>query len=245
MKKLLKSMMLALLFVPMASLLVACNEKPHTPVENTEYSVTANESDYYDVTGQTTKATAGVNAYVKIVPEFDAVVIDKVLYNGQECVKSDTEEDKYTFTMPSENVTITVEYSFQDNTTDNFLSWSNDNEDTFTVFVESPDDSYSAQWDDGTLTADVTKTPSQSGPYFTSHTEEVFSTNQNVVPDSALSVDTQYKSNTNSAVAFEVHIDRTRISEGETQIVLLVNNGHKFGDASLLVCTITVVNAQN
>lgn len=47
-----------------------------------------------------------------------------------------------------------------------------------------------------------------------------------------------------NAVAFVVHIDRTKIKEGTAQIVLRVENGHKFEDAAVLVCTVTIVAAQ-
>ena len=48
----------------------------------------------------------------------------------------------------------------------------------------------------------------------------------------------------NKAVAFVVHIDRSKIKEGTAQIVLHVENKHKFGDAAILVCTVTVAGAQ-
>lgn len=243
MKRFLKVMSFMLIVASMSVTLWACGENKNTTPEDTKvYTVTADESDFYDVDGQTTKASAGMEAYVKITPEFDAVVIDRVLYNGQQCTKSTVEENKYTFTMPSKNVEITVEYSFVDNTTDNFLTWDNSNENTFTVFVETPDDSYFAQFDDGLLTANVSKNPSGAGSYFTSHEERVFSTNQNVIPDSAMSVQTTNASTSNSAKSFTIRINLTQISAGTTQIILLVDNGHKFGDSSLLVATVNVVN---
>lgn len=77
--------------------------------------------------GQTTQATAGTEAYVIIEPEYAAVSIEKVFFNGQECTESSTEENKYTFTMPAENVEITVNLKWKDVSTDNFLTWNNEN----------------------------------------------------------------------------------------------------------------------
>lgn len=236
MKKLSK-IMLSIFMLAFAGVLVACGEKPTTP-DATVYTITAEESDFYDVNGQTRSATAGTSAYVTIVPEFECVQIDKVLYNGQECTAG--ENNKYTFTMPSENVTITVSYSFVDNTTDNFLTWDDENASSFTVFDSQVEGSYYAPFDDGELVANVSKDPSGTGGYFTEHEQTAFSTNEDVIPNNALSVSVTNEGTSNSACAFTVKINRTLIKEGTTQIVLLVDNGHKFEDSSLLVCTITV-----
>ena len=214
--------------------------------EKFKFTVTADESDFYDVSGQTTKASEGTAAYVVIQPEFDAVSVDKVLYNGNECTKSAAESNRYEFIMPAENVEITVEYSFNDNATDNFLTWAGDNTYTFSMTTDEEEEWYNPDYDgENLVTADVTSTPSQSGGYFTSHEQRVFSLNQSVVPDDALSVKVVNKSMTSFATQFSVCIDRSKISSGTAQIVLLVENGHKFGDAALLVCTITVQAAQS
>lgn len=231
--------------------LTACGDGRPTqeeqPGDVSVYTVTAEESDFYDVSGQTTKASEGTAAYVVIQPEFDAVSVDKVLYNGNECTKSAAERNRYEFTMPAENVEITVEYSFNDNTTDNFLTWAGDNVYTFTMTTDEEEEWYNPDYDgENLVTADVTSTPSQSGGYFTSHEQRAFSLNQSVVPDDALSVKViNASSSSNSAGYFAVCIDRSKISSGTAQVVLLVENGHKFGDAALLVCTITVQAAQS
>ncbi len=243
MKKFLKVISVTLIIFSLTMTFWACDDKSKNSIDATQYVITVNESKYYNVNGQTTKASAGVEAYVTITPKFDAVVIDKVLYNGQQCTENPNQQDKYTFIMPNTNVDITVEYSFIDNFTDNFLSWDNENENSFTIFTETSNDTYFAQFDDGRLTANVINSPKNSGGYFTSHKESVFSTNQYVVPNNALSVNVTNASSSNSATSFTVKINRTQISAGTTQIVLLVENGHKFGDASLLVCSIIVENA--
>ena len=228
---------LFMLMLPLASVLVACGGGENNQTDATAYKVTAEESEFYNVNGQTTKATAGTQAYVKIVPEFDAVVIEKVLFNGQECTKSLDVENRYDFVMPAENVTITVEYSFLDNETDNFLGW---NEDNVYTLVPCQEGEYN---NIATLSVDLIKNPSGSGGYFSSHDEKVFSLNQDVVPDSALSVKAIINDGT-IVDGFSVKIDRTKISAGSAQIVLVVDNGHKFGDSSLLVCTLTIEDKQ-
>lgn len=247
MKKVITGILAALLALTASAFSAACGGGEQEGGEGgntdaTTYTVTAAESDFYDVNGQTRSATAGSAAYVEIVPEFEAVSIDKVFFNGQTCTESTTEANCYEFTMPAENVEITVEYSFTDNESDNFLEWNDGNPSSIEVWKpQSETDIYFPQWDDGKLTADVFKSPSQAGSYFSSHEETAFSMDQDVIPDEALSV--SFTSKDSNATDFSVVVDRSKISAGTAQIVLLVENGHKFGDAALLVITVEVTDA--
>lgn len=249
MKKVITGILAALLALSAGAFFAACGGAPDEGDDKTDptvYTVTAEESDFYDVNGQTRSATAGSAAYVAIEPQFDAVSIDKVLFNGQECTESATEANRYEFTMPAANVEITVEYSFTDNESDNFLEWNDGNPSSIEVWKpQSETDIYFPQWDDGKLTADVFKSPSQSGSYFSSHEETAFSMNQDVIPAEALSVSALHANSKypNDATGFEVRIDRSKISAGTAQIVLRVENEHKFGDAALLVVTVEVTDA--
>lgn len=249
MKKVITGIVAALLALSAGAFFAACGGAPDEGDDKTDptvYTVTAEESDFYDVNGQTRSATAGTAAYVAIEPQFDAVSIDKVLFNGQECTESAAEAHGYEFTMPAANVEITVEYSFTDNESDNFLEWNDGNPSSIEIWKpQSETDTYFPQGDDEKLTADVFKSPSQSGGYFSSHEEAAFSMNQDVIPDEALSVSALHANSNypNDATGFEVRIDRSKISAGTAQIVLLVENGHKFGDAALLVITVEVTDA--
>lgn len=249
MKKVITGILAALLALSAGAFFAACGGAPDEGDDKTDptvYTVTAEESDFYDVNGQTRSATAGTAAYVAIEPQFDAVSIDKVLFNGQECTESATEANRYEFTMPAANVEITVEYSFTDNESDNFLEWNDGNPSSIEIWKpQSETDTYFPQGDDEKLTADVFKSPSQSGGYFSSHEETAFSMNQDVIPDEALSVSALHANSIypNDATGFEVRIDRSKISAGTAQIVLRVENEHKFGDAALLVITVEVTDA--
>lgn len=177
MKKKFTGILTSILALSMAAFFVACGDGSgddrSSGTDNTVYTVTAEDSDYYDVGGQTTKATAGTEAYVIIEPEYAAVSIEKVFFNGQECTESSTEENKYTFTMPAENVEITVNLKWKDVSTDNFLTWNNENLAKFEIFAEPAED-YFPSWDDGKLTADVSKAPSSSGGFFLHTTRKRF-----------------------------------------------------------------------
>lgn len=250
MKKVITGILAALLALSAGAFFAACGGAPDEGDDKTDptvYTVTAEESDFYDVNGQTRSATAGSAAYVAIEPQFDAVSIDKVLFNGQECTESATEAHRYEFTMPAANVEITVEYSFTDNESDNFLEWNSENPSSFVMTTDAEEEGYNPQYDTSgnRLTADVFKSPSQSGGYFSSHEETAFSMNQDVIPDEALSVSALHANSKypNDATGFEVRIDRSKISAGTAQIVLRVENEHKFGDAALLVITVEVTDA--
>lgn len=203
------------------------------------YTVTVEESDFYEEQGGTTSSSAGIGAYVKIVPKFTAVSIDNVFYNGEPCTVSETDANRYEFTMPAKNVKITVEYSFTDNSEDNFLGWKSDNPTTFAVYYDSTGNDWYPQARDGQLVAEVIQSPMGSGGYFNVYSAQAFSLNEDVIPDDALSVE---KEGSSPIRSFTLHIDCQKISVGTAQLVLLVDNGHKFGDAALLVVTITVTS---
>ena len=152
-------------------------------------------------------------------------------------------DGKYSFTMPAEPVRLTVNAAYYpDNETDNFLSWDEENPASAEKWQAAFEgDAYYAFSDDVLLTANVTKQIT----YFQNHTERAFSLQQSVIPDDALTVSVVEKSQADSsAVAFTVHIDRSKISAGTAKIVLIVENESRFGDESILACTVTVTEPE-
>lgn len=189
----------------------------------TTYTVTVESSNYYSRTGGTTKAPAGTEAYVDIEPSFDVVTIDSVFYNGNPCKASTSDENRYEFTMPADDVVITVEYSFTANEKDSPISWNDDNEYEFAATS-------------GTYKLNVDATG------YALEVEELFSTNQDVIPNDTLSYDVERDGTIAKSV--EVSVDGSQISVGKTQLVLLVNNPNTPSNPqSILVCDITVVDA--
>ena len=156
-------------------------------------------------------------------------------------------DGSYSFTMPGEPVTVTVSADcYQDNETDNFLSWNDAGAATAEVWIPHFDgDSYYDSDDDVTLGTTITKQPSQSASNFaiTEHEERVFSLDQDVIPDDALSIEIGYKDG-NQANRFDVKIDTSKVKAGTTKIVLVVENGHKFNDEAVLVRTVTVTERE-
>ena len=224
----------------------ACEDGPQSGDRGTFYSIQAPaESEVYQLTGLPEGAYGGDVVSFGIVltyPE-DSVTETVEVYGATMKYKqlSAGEDGKYTFTMPQEPVTLTVKVNYYpDNTEDNFLAWDEENVYTFSIFTETEDDPYFDSFDDGILTANRIKDPSQSGGHFGVHEERAFSLDQAVIPDEALTVDVTERSMSNDAIAFVVHINRTMIREGTAKIVLVVENGHKFGDEAVLACTVRV-----
>lgn len=94
MKKLLTIILVAVMALSSAVLFVACGDKNGGSTgdnsggasgdssDGSIYTVTVEESDFYEEQGGTTSSSAGIGAYVKIVPKFTAISIDNVFYNG-------------------------------------------------------------------------------------------------------------------------------------------------------------------
>ena len=216
----------------------------------TQYSIQAPAaSEVFTIEGLPETATEGTAVTFKVVlahPEDSIINKVELAYNTS--IKYETltagADGSYSFTMPAEPVRLTVDADYYpDNEEDNFLEWSPANEMTIEKWVPVSDgDQYYS--DHAKLVAYVSKDPAQSGNYFTSHEERAFSLDQDVIPDDALSVTYEDEDTSNSAVSFTVNIDRTKVSAGTAKVVLVVENGHKFGDESVLVCTVTVTEPE-
>ena len=237
MKKVITGILAALLALSAGAFFAACGDGEQNEgdgnTDPTIYTVTAEESDFYDVNGQTRAATAGSAAYVAIEPQFDAVSIDKVLFNGQECTKG--EGNEYTYTMPAENVEITVELSFADKDSSEYdrVSWNEDNNYT----IEA------GEGKTATLVADINIS------WMTSADFVVLSSNEKVIPqtafpeelDTILDSDIHGSSGSNEIIGVKIDIDCTDISSGQTQIVLVVKKS--FTESYAICKTVTVTEA--
>lgn len=235
MKKVITGILTALLALSMAAFFAACGGDPNDGdgggnTDATSYTVTAAESDFYDVNGQTRSATAGTAAYVVIEPQFEAVSIDKVLFNGQECTESATEENRYEFTMPAANVEITVEYSFTDNESDNFAKWSGD--------IENEKKGQVGQywW---VLNFEFT-----GNRMFGQAEVKLYSMNEQVIPAEALSYKLEKIGSSANYGSGYIKIDGEKIHAGSAQLVMTVKNTNvTSNNISMLVITVEVTDA--
>lgn len=228
--------------------LTACDDgSDNNATQGTLYSIQAPaESELYTVVGLPSSARKGDEISFSLSlshPEESTVDLVRI-HTAQDGYTELTAsaDGVYSFTMPEAAVTVEAVVSYYpDNTTDNFLTWSSDNPNTFAIVVGADNPYYTPSSDPASmLTADVTDRPAGSGGYFTSHREVAYSLDTDVIPDEALSVVYETSSTSNSAVSFTVVIDRTMIKAGTAKIVLRVDNGHRFGDEAILSCTVTV-----
>ncbi len=213
------------------------------------YSISFDASDAYTVRDLPTSANNGEDVSFYVVPNTANTEIDlRILDASNNRVQCTSSGNKYTFSMPASNVRLAITTNnIPDNTNDNFLTWAADNATTIEVWhPQFEGDSYYNPYDGSTLTANVTGRIS-GGPYgkLFVHTESARSLNGDVIPNSAITLDYNDTltgtGGDSAAVSFDILIDRTQVSTGTATIVLTVNNGHKFGDSSELVTTITVI----
>ena len=233
MKKVITGVLAALLALSAGAFFAACGGEPNEGGGNTDptvYTVTADESDFYDVNGQTFSATAGTAAYVVIEPQFSAVSIDKVLFNGQACTESGEEANRYEFTMPAANVEITVEYSFTDNEEDNFAKWSDG--------IESEKQGQVGQY---WWVLDFEFTGNRP---FGQAEVKLYSMNEQVIPADALSYELKKIGSSANYGSGYIKIDGDKLRVGTAQLVMTVKNTNVTGNnISMLVITVEVAEA--
>lgn len=211
-----------------ASCSTGTSEKPEdkkdTKKDTTVYSVSHESDEFVKVTGSSTYL-AGEEASVLVNPIYDAVRIDDVYYNGTKCTKGDT-DNKYIFTMPSENVTIKVDYSFTDKDEDGFLSWKEDNPTTLKV-----DDALYFECDLSN---------------FVSCEYKVFSTNENVIKTEDLTFFWTFKDKSNMHIGGGIIFGDNyngkadSIHDGMTQIVLAIYKANVDNRSGCIAKTVTV-----
>ena len=162
------------LLVACALLLCACGE-PANPADK-EYNITATSTADYTVTAPST-AKAGDTVKITVTLNNAEIVVDDVQYNGTSCTATSS---GYSFTMPDSDVTITVVTSqLQEILTTNFISFGEENQKIIAVAGSGTFD-----WDtrDFILYVDTNYTTGL-------RRAEITSTNQSVIPDTAIDYD--------------------------------------------------------
>lgn len=231
MKKWITAVLAALLALSVSAAFVACGDG-ETPggdggnggnTDTKSYTVTKTESDLYDYGWSTTTATAGTAAYVEVTPEYEAVSIAAVYYNGQACTKDAENEERYNVTMPAEDVTITVDVAFTDRAEDDdFLAWDTANETTVLTGTGTAELAFTTDWNHTNLLKK----------------EVLLSSDPSVIPNEALSID--YSTSGSLIEGGTIKIDRSKIHPGTAQIVLALQSSNVTTYDGCIVCTVTV-----
>lgn len=245
MKKFVSCLLAATSVLAMSCAFTACAIERGEDNQKTSYFISTSTSDIYTLNGLPEKAQEGEEIKFTVTIHYP---LDTLLNSVQTYATTTNytnltadADGVYSFTMPNESVSILVDAAYYpDNQTDNFLTWAEDNSTTIEKWVATSEEDTYYNFYDATLEANVSSTPSQCGGYFTNHTENVLVFDQSVIPSDAITITTTKSNSSNSATAFTISIDRSKVNVGTTKLVLVVSNGHKFGDKATLVHTITV-----
>lgn len=189
----------------------------------TSYTITYTNGTGYTLSGVTT-AKAGDKVTVTVnVTAYD-VRITSVKYNNSACSKAD--DGKYTFTMPSQNVTVSA------------------TSEKITAIEEDRPVSWQQE---GALQIAKTEGVAEikydvSDTLCTSADVSVISTNQAAIPNSALSQDDTKSNTSNSIIGGVVTIDLTKVSVGKTFIILDFDNNTSTSSDGTIIKEVEIVS---
>ena len=189
----------------------------------TSYTITYTNGTGYTLSGVTT-AKAGDKVTVTVnVTEYD-VRVTSVKYNNSTCSKAD--DGKYSFTMPSQNVTVSA------------------TSEKITAIEEDRPVSWQQE---GALQIAKTEGVAEikydvSDTFCTSADVSVISTNQAAIPNSALSQNDTKSNTSNSIIGGVVTIDLTKVSVGKTFIVLDFQNGNSTSSKGTIIKEVEIVS---
>lgn len=185
----------------------------------TSYTITCNSGQWYDINTSYKIAPAGTTITVQVECEV-FVQVANVYANEVPCTPTE-QAGFYTFTMPAEDVTITAQITDADEilSSDYGMGW------TFAPSqiskAEEGDSSFIAnqrfELSFGSQQGFINASTGQNGLLYV----DVFSTNQDVIPDDAISAvsPTQLDSGNSRVVSAKFTIDLTKVNLGTTTLV--------------------------
>ena len=199
-----------------------------------EYTITYKESDYYKISDLPSKAKEGDEVDFKVESTSVFYTIESVLANGEKVSESGP---GYIFTMPKEDVTITITLSDieeYDDANDN-LSWP---ASTPTTISTASDSDKNVSWD---VTQDLNLgfNNISSSNYITSIKDTIESSNEDVIPNDAITFVPTHASSSNVIIGGKLRIDLKKVNPGTTYLYLNFKpNNSKLGT---LIKKVTVV----
>lgn len=151
-------------------LLIGCGDKKQA--SPAQYNINLPTSDLYEISSSHTTAQAGQTITLTIILESKVYAITEVLANDIVCEKTD---EAYTFSMPEEDVTIVVNTQIQEINSDDGVLWA----------TSAPNQIAKAQegdtWADDYIYFNFVE--NVNSPQY-----ELVSTDENVIPNDAMSV---------------------------------------------------------
>ena len=233
MKKILTTLCLCTMLLISGIFITACGEKSETK----NYTITLPTSTDYTITSDKEFAEEGQTINLTITLTNNEIVIENVLANNNTCNRMDN--STYSFIMPDENVTITVQTSHLQEVFATDFVWFD--EDNLYTITQSGSGTYS-----NTRDLNITFAKKQG---MTSVRTTFSSSNQFVIPNSAISFDPVTDSDLNGSSGSNqilkgiIEIDPTQINEGTSYLTMefASNNNSSSIDRGTLIVKITVV----
>ena len=236
MKKILSTTFLSLMLCLSGVFLVACCGEEPAP---TTYNITSPTSADYTVESDKEVAEFGQEVTLIVTLLNDELVIEDVLANGISCEENYNET--FSFTMPAENVSITVQTSRLQEVHSTEFVWLDDG-NLYTI-TEDGDGTF----DGDTRDINITFAEKQG---MTIINEAITSSNQNVIPDTAINFEPITDININGSSGSSeilkgvIEINPFEIHAGTTYLTMeFVNGNYSYGSSNrgTLIVKITVV----
>ena len=236
MKKILSTTFLSLMLCLSGVFLVACCGEEPAP---TTYNITLPTSADYTVESDKEVAEFGQEVTLIVTLLNDELVIEDVLANGISC--EENYNGTFSFTMPAENVSITVQTSRLQEVHSTEFVWLDDG-NLYTI-TEDGDGTF----DGDTRDINITFAEKQG---MTIINEAITSSNQNVIPDTAINFEPITDININGSSGSSeilkgvIEINPFEIHAGTTYLTMeFVNGNYSYGSSNrgTLIVKITVV----
>ena len=198
---------------------------------NGEFTITATVSDDYEITASAYSAVEGTNISVYVESKNADKLVTAVKMNGANLSKRD---GVYAFRMPANDVVLSAEVkTLTEVKSDGMAVFSENNLTTIAKNANHNSDSFS----DKNWGLDISFVDAY---WMTILKNEIISTAQNVIPDSAITLKTKTQSMSNVIVGAKILIDTEKISAGTTWLVMDFASGNVSSDKGSLAVKITV-----
>lgn len=236
MKKIILVTVLVVCMIISAVAVSACNDGGSNPQTPASYTVTAQSGEGYTVSVPAT-AKAGDMVSVEVSVSSDDVRIVAVKANGTDCEVG--ADGKYSFTMPAENVTVTVQTEkLTQVDSDGVFAMESNAMTTVAMGGMYPYNFFDEHvWK---LRVELTKRI-----YMTLLGKDSYvrSSNGSVIPENAITFETvtDSENQSNEIIAVDVCIDTDLISAGTTWLEIFIKNGNNSSYKGTLMQKITVV----
>ena len=192
------------------------------------FAITVTASDDYEIIPSVTSAAEGVDVTLTVTSKSADKIIDAVKMNGANLSKRD---GVYAFTMPANDVVLSAEVETLTEVKSDGMAVFSENNLT-TIAKNANHNSEDKNWG-----LDISFVDAY---WMTILKNEIISTAQNVIPDSAITVKNKTQSTSNVITGAKILIDTEKISVGTTWLVMDFASGNVSSDKGSLAVKITV-----